>query len=107
VATITPTAASANTSITPAAASAGGDTVATGSGHCTLYVVNASGGSINVTLAATQGCNIANQLHNLVVACAAGKTTPIFLPYYVEDASGNVAVTYSAVTSVTVYAVND
>lgn len=106
MATITPT--TSGTSITPAAASGGGDTVATASAQrCILNVVNGSGSSITTTLAATQACNIGGVLHNLVVTCAANKTTPISIPYYCLDSSGNCAVTYSAVTTVTVYAITN
>jgi hypothetical protein len=112
MATITPTSASSNASITPAAASGGGDTLALGSSQRgVLNIVNASGSSINVTLTAVKTCNVgAGFLHNVVIACAAGKTTPIGLSIndpntsQCIDSSGNVAITYSAVTSVTVYA---
>lgn len=115
MATIQPTAASSAASITPVAASAGGDTFALGTAQrAVINIVNASGSSINVTLTAVDPCNVgAGFLHNVVVACAAGKTTPIGVAAYDKntnqciDANGNVAVTYSATTSITVYATTD
>lgn len=105
MAVITPV--SPGASITPAAASGGGDTVAVASAQrCVLHVINGSGSSINVTVADTQGCS-RGVTHNLVTACAANKTTPISIPSYAVDSSGNTAVTYSAVTTVTVYAVSN
>lgn len=113
MATITPTSATSDTSVTPAAASGGGDTLAMGSAQrCVLHVVNGSGSSITVTLAAVKACNVgAGFLHNVVVTCAANKTTPIGISLNDNntaqciDTSGNVGITYSAVTTVTVYAV--
>lgn len=111
MAVITPQAGSVRTGVTPAAASAGGDTLAMGSAQrCILNVVNASGSAITVTLTAVQTCS-EGFLHNVTVTCAANKTTPIGVAQNdgatqnCIDQNGNVAITYSATTSVTVYAV--
>lgn len=105
MATITPTASSGNTALTYQAASAGGDTVATGTSQRTVLMVrNASGASINVTLTAVNACD-QGFLHNVIVACAVGDTE-IFIPPNCETSAGNCAVTYSATTSITVAAVN-
>lgn len=115
MATISPTAP--GTSVTPAAASGGGDTLALGSAQrCTLNIVNGSGSPITVTLAAVTSCNAgAGFLHNVTVSCAANKTTPINISrtdtagtgtaLCIDPATGNVGITYSAVTTVAVYAV--
>ena len=107
MATITPVAGSSNTVLTPQAATSS-DTLAMGTNQrCILQIINGSGGSINVTLAGTNTCNFGST-HNLVVACAVG-TTPIeisgTLLQQVVSATGNVTVTYSATTSITVAAV--
>lgn len=109
MATITPTAVStAGASLTLAAASGGGDTIATNNLPRVVFVVrNASGGSINVTLAGAVPCS-QGSTHNVVVACPAGQDTDIAIPAQcVNTTTGNVAVTYSAVTSITVGAINN
>lgn len=107
MATITPvSASSAGATITFAAASVGGDSVAVGSAaRCSLLVRNASGGSINVTLAGAITCS-QGSLHNAVVACAVGDTHILLPAQAITVPAHNVGVTYSAVTSVTVAAVS-
>jgi hypothetical protein len=89
--------------ITYAAASGGGDTIATGGlTNVILKVRNGSGSAITVTLAGTIACS-QGATHNVVVSCAATSDTEIPVPAQCINAvTGNVAVTYSAVTTVTV-----
>jgi hypothetical protein len=104
MATVTPTAP--GTAVTPAAASGGGDTIVVGSNSkVILNVINGSGSPINVTLTSVKACDN-GVLHDVVKACPAGQTTPILIAAKtVDTATGNVAVAYSAVTTVTVYAI--
>ena len=104
MATITAQAASANAALTYTAAAAGGDTIAGGSAQRTTLLVRNGGSSITLTIAAVQACS-QGFLHNTVVTCAAGDTE-IALPVNCETSAGNFGVTYSAVTSVTIAAVN-
>lgn len=96
----------------PAAASAGGDTVANPRGDVLLRVINGGGSSINVTVAAgasptrpSDGTYPAMTLAAQVVAVPNGASRIIgpFPPAY-NDSGGNLALSYSAVTSVTVEA---
>lgn len=108
MATITP-ANSSGAAVTFAAASAGGDTVALGSAsRPVIFVNNTSGSSVTVTLAAVNACS-QNFLHNQVVTCPTATITEIVPSTAVIDATpanrGNVLLTYSAATSVTVGAV--
>jgi hypothetical protein len=69
-----------------------------------FLVRNASGGSITVTLAGINPCN-QGFTHNQVVVCAVGDTEIIPAPQTIDRTpatAGNVGVTYSAVTSLTV-----
>lgn len=110
MATITPQSSSGT--ITYTAASAGGDTVALGSATNAprILVRNGGGSSINVTLTAVNPCS-AGVLHNQVVACPVGDTAIVPNAFVIDTGNptaankGNVAVTYSATTSVTVAAV--
>lgn len=107
MATITPvdTTAAINNTLTYAAASGGGDTVVVPSGRAAkLLVRNASGGSITVTLAGVVVCS-QGSTHNATATCAVGDTEVTIPPQCVNPASGNVGVTYSATTSITVAAV--
>ena len=95
-----------------AAASGGGDTLANLKGNVFLVVNNGGVGSINVTLAAVatsrpaDGPYPAMTLGNNVVAVGAGVQKIIGpIPSAFNDASGNIAVTYSGVSSVTVGAI--
>lgn len=87
---------------TPVAAAGGGDQF-TNNGKTLLKVVNGSGGSITVTIAAQRSCD-QGSTHNIANAVAAGATELMgpFDPARYSDASGFVQVTYSGVTSLTV-----
>ena len=109
MATITPTAlTTAGVQPTFAAATGGGDTVAVGSNvyaKTTLIVRNGGASPITVTLTAVNACN-QGSLHNVTVSCPNGQDTDIvLLPQVINLTTGNVAVGYSAVTSVTVAAI--
>lgn len=84
------------------AAGAGGDTFVN-DGVTMLLVKNGSGASINVTFAYGQTVD-GQTVPGKVVAVGAGVTTLIgpFPSNLFTDSNGNVAVSYSAVTSVTV-----
>lgn len=104
MATITPTApTSAGATVGFAAASAGGDSVVVGSRAVTFLVRNASGGSINVTLAGAVPCS-QGSTHNVVVACPIGDTKILIPAQAVNADTGLAAITYSASASVTVAA---
>lgn len=72
-------------------------------GKTKLFVKNGSASSINVTVASPQLCSHGGT-HPVVVAVPAGAEIMIgdFDPARFNDATGNVTVTYSAVTTVTV-----
>jgi hypothetical protein len=99
---------------TSAAAGAGGDTVANPRGNTILRVNNGGGASINVTIAAganpsrpADGTFPAMTLGNQVVAVPAGAVRLIGpVPSAYNDAAGNINLSYSAVTSVTVEAIH-
>lgn len=114
MATITPQAASANTTTTFAAATSGGDTIAAGGNQRVYFLVtNGTGSSINATFAGVTTCNFGST-HNVVVACAGNVTTTIELVGNAAvpamagtlTAAGNIGVTYSSVTTITVAAVS-
>lgn len=69
-----------------------------------LKVINGGVGSINVTIAAQVACD-QGSTHNIVNAVANGVTEIMgpFLERY-RDTNGYVQITYSGVTSVTIYA---
>lgn len=97
------------TTFTPASAGGSGDQFANLRGTAMLYVKNGSGASINVTLAAqttarpADGIYPAQTVGNQVVAVAAGAEKIIGpIPAAFNDGNGNVQVTYSSATSVTV-----
>lgn len=109
MATINPQTVSGG-AVTFAAASVGGDVVAFGSATRPIILVNnASGSSVTVTLAAKQACS-QGFLHNVAVTCPAGAVTEIDPPAQCIDSAsatyGQVSLTYSASTSVTVGAVS-
>lgn len=90
----------------PVAASAGGDRVECGPSNF-LYVKNGSGASVTVTVDSVTPCNYGAD-HDLVVAVPAGADSqigPLKSERFASNADGLAAVTYSAVTSVTVEAV--
>lgn len=104
MATITPTAASAaGATVGYTSAAGGGDTLVVGSRSVTFLVRNASGGSINVTFAGSVACS-QGSTHNTVVACPVGDTKILVPAQAVNVDTGNVAVTYSSATSITVAA---
>ena len=105
MATITAQAASTNAALAYTAAAGGGDTIAGGSAQRTiLFVRNASAAAITVTLTAVNACN-QGFLHNIVITCGVGDTE-IALPANCATTAGNYGITYSAVVTVTVAAVN-
>lgn len=93
------------TVVSLAAASGGGDAMETGD-EMMLVVKNASGGSINVTLAAAASTGITNTSYaNEVVAVAAGATAeigPVSSIPFKDPITGLCTITYSATASVTV-----
>ena len=110
MATLTPLSPSiSGGTFSPASAAAGGDQFANPRGTALLYVKNGGGSSINVTLTAqittrpADGAYPSMTVANNVVAVAAGAEKVIGpIPSAFNDGNGNVQVTYSAVTSVTV-----
>lgn len=107
VTTITPQTASVS-GITPADAAANSDgSKFPNDGQTFLLITNGGGSSITVTVAATitiDGLTVSN----LVVTVGAGAKKLIgpFDPGVFNDSAGNVSVTFSAVTSVTVTVVS-
>lgn len=103
---LTPTAVTAaGATIALAAANADGSTIP-GTGDVLLLVNNASGGSINVT-AVTPGTQDGQAIADRVVAVGAGvqKIIGPFPPRtYTDEADSLVDIDFSAVTSVTVQA---
>lgn len=92
----------AGLALTTQAAAAGGDTLQN-DGQTILYIKNGGGASINVTLTpAAPPAGLTFQ--NVVVAVAAGAERLIgpFPPLYFNNVNGQVAVAYSAATSVVV-----
>jgi hypothetical protein len=97
----------------PVAAAAGGDTVANPRGNVYVRVINGGGSSINVTVKAQVTARPADNtfpagtLADQVVPVLNGTSRVIGpIPPAFVDGSGNVQLTYSAVTSVTVEAWN-
>lgn len=107
MATITPvTAATAGAVLTFAAASGGGDSLVMGThaGHVALIVTNGGGSPITVTLTGVTVCS-QGSAHNQVATVGAGVTRAVLVqPNTVDPVTGNVAVGYSGVTTVTVAA---
>lgn len=98
---------------TATAAAAGGDQFANPRGTVVLYVKNGGGSSINVTVTAQATTRPADgpfptmTLANQVVAVpAAGERLIGPIPSAFNDGNGNVQLTYSGVTSVTVLPLN-
>lgn len=90
----------------PAAASAGGDRAECGPTNF-LYVKNGGGASITVTVDSVAPCNYGFD-HDLSVAVPAGaerQIGPLKPERFASNTDSLAAVTYSAVTSVTVEAV--
>ncbi len=88
-----------------AAANAGGDAFAN-NGRTMVVVKNDGASSITVTITSARTCN-QGFLHDLTISVPAGAERWIgpFAPWRFNDESGQVAVGYSAVTSVTVAAI--
>lgn len=104
MATLTPVLGTTAGTVVPfVAATAGGDIVATNNTPgVTLTVRNASASAITATLTGVVPCS-QGALHNVAVVCAAGVDTDIVVPgACINPATGNAAVGYSAVASVTV-----
>lgn len=87
------------------AAAAGGDVVPN-DGKTILRVKNGGGSDQTVTVTATGKCN-QGSLHNSVTVVTAGEERDIgpFPKHQFDNGSGQFAVTYSGVTSVTVAAI--
>jgi hypothetical protein len=88
-------------------AAANGDTAIVGNGNF-LVVKNASGASVNVTLATPGTDDFGNAKPDLVVAVAAAteRYIPISNGGLADPVTGLVTITYSATASVTVGAFN-
>jgi hypothetical protein len=84
------------------AANAGGDKVAASRSNF-IHVKNGSGGSITVTLDSVVACNQGSD-HNIAVAIPAGQERMIgpFDPGRFADSAGDVNISYSGVTSLTI-----
>jgi hypothetical protein len=100
------TAVIAGTAVTFAAAAGGGDQFAN-SGNERVIIKNGSGAPITVTFDSPTTCSFgttANAAHDLAVSVAAGAETmvgPLSTDKF-NDANGNVQITYSGVTSLTI-----
>lgn len=107
MAALTPLTPSLTGPLLGAVAAAGGGDTFPNTGKEYLYVKNASGGSYNVTIDSPATCSFslaASSGHDTVVAVGAAEER-IIGPFPVtrfNDGSGNVSVTYSGVTSLTV-----
>lgn len=99
------------TTYTTASAAVGGDVVAN-NGKTILQVTNGSGSSITVTVAAVN-TDLSNPLQgsvtksNSITSVGAGATKIIgpFPTGVFNNTSGQIAITYSAVTSITIAAI--
>lgn len=100
------TAAIAGTALTLSAAAGGGDQFAN-SGNERVLIKNGSGAPITITFDSPTTCSFganAAAAHDLAVVVAAGAETlvgPLATDRF-NDANGNVQITYSGVTSLTV-----
>ncbi|MCK6475318.1 MAG: hypothetical protein L6Q35_00635 [Phycisphaerales bacterium] len=93
-------------------AAALGDTAPNPNGNLILEVANGSGGSITVTITAVQTTRPAEgpypkqTVADIAVSVGAGATKLIGpIPTAFNDANGNIAISYSGTTSVTVKAI--
>jgi hypothetical protein len=92
----------AGLTLTTQAAAGGGDTLQN-DGQTVLYVKNGGGASINVTItpaATPDGLAFAPRV--VAVGAGAERLLGPYPPVFFNDVNGQVAVTYSAVTSVVV-----
>jgi hypothetical protein len=108
MATVTPVVpTAAGTTFAYAAASGGGDSIAVGTTagrKVVFFVKNGDASSITVTLAGAVNCSLGST-HNVVITVPGTTEKEIVVPAHtINQTTGNVAVTYSAVTSVTVAA---
>lgn len=96
----------AGKAVTFSAAAVGGDSFAN-NGMTLLHVKNGGAGSVTVTVNSQKTCNYGFD-HDISVAVAAGEERVIgtFDRERFNDNDGNVQVTYSGVTSVTVSAIS-
>jgi hypothetical protein len=99
----------AGTVVTPVSATGGGDAAPVGSGMM-LEVVNGGGSPITVTLAIPAGASgYPNVAYTSTAVSVTNGTTkwigPLAAPLYADPTTGLCTITYSAVTSVTVAAV--
>lgn len=85
----------------PVAAAGGGDKFVN-TGNELIYIKNASGVSINLTLDAQAVAGLPITDPVIAVAAGAEKIVGPFDPRYFTDASGFLNLSYSAVTSVTI-----
>ncbi|MFF7610746.1 hypothetical protein [Streptomyces lavendulae] len=95
--------AAAGTLNATTAAAGGGDKVKPDGDRVFVEVTNGSGGSINVTVASyptVRGQAVADRV--IAVAASATKKIPIFADLNTNPSDGLAAITYSAVTTVTV-----
>ncbi|HZC51764.1 MAG TPA: hypothetical protein VE441_04605, partial [Mycobacterium sp.] len=104
MANLTPVAITSDGSqaLTLAAATGGGDTVinVTSARQVFLLVNNGGGSPITVTLTSVVACN-QGVTHNPTFSVTNGTQKPIPIPGQCINTSGQVAIAYSAVTSVT------
>lgn len=96
----------AGVAITYSACAGGGDSFVN-TGRERVHIKNGSGGSITVTFASgSNACSfgVANTAHDRVVTIGAGldKWIDFFPKEQFSDASGNVNIAYSGVTSLTI-----
>ena len=104
MATIAAQPANSGAALTYTAAAGGGDTIAGGSAQRTTLLVRNGGSSITLTIAAVNACS-QGFLHNVIVTVPTGDTE-VALPANCETAAGAYGITYSAVVTVTVAAIN-
>ena|SRR5205085_8044761 len=96
----------AGVAITYASCAGGGDTFVN-TGRERVHIKNGSGGSITVTFSSgSNKCSfgVSNTAHDRVVTVGAGvdKWVDVFDPSQFNDASNNVNIAYSGVTSLTI-----
>lgn len=92
------------TTLTFTAASAGGDKVKPVSG--TAVVIRNGGGAGITATVVVPGVEYGQARPDIPVAVAAGADSYVHIPPELADTNGDVSITYSAVTSVTVAAVS-
>lgn len=89
--------------LTYASASSGGDLINNSDDKTMVIIKNGGASSITVTASATVKCNF-GELHDLELTIGAGAEKIIKLENYWNNTSGQVPLTYSATTSVTLAA---